>query len=274
MDDAPESEWAPSPGVWVAPDGVRPGWNWVPETGARFAFHRLPIWLRALVHAPMIDRHAYVWAWFRGGFDVAKGGDERAASSLPSDEAYGRVTDPERYQALHDTAFAVLTEFETSYDVERTDGVLDAHATGMRPGPLAVRIVPLGAGAPLTVTFTSLPGVILEAGWAWRSSYPSCGCDACAQDPDELAADLASDLRAIAEGGLTEGRRRNRWFFGLDRFTQSLAHASGERSSWGSVDPSDPNDRIPRGVTDWSAWPPIGDGGFSGGSDRSGAVPG
>ncbi|WP_229075373.1 DUF6226 family protein [Actinoplanes sp. DH11] len=42
------------------------------------------------------------------------------AAGDPPEEAYGRVTDPERFRVLHDTAHRVLDELVERYEVTET----------------------------------------------------------------------------------------------------------------------------------------------------------
>jgi hypothetical protein len=60
----------PSPGGWTAPPGVLPSWNWMPEPGAVPRLDRVPRWVRAWYHTPLVDRFAHSWMWYRGGWDV------------------------------------------------------------------------------------------------------------------------------------------------------------------------------------------------------------
>ncbi len=60
----------PSPGGWTAPPGVLPSWNWMPEPGAVPRLDRVPRWVRAWYHTPLVDRFAHSWMWHHGGWDV------------------------------------------------------------------------------------------------------------------------------------------------------------------------------------------------------------
>lgn len=57
-----------SPGGWEAPDGQRPGWSWLPEGGAVANLRRVPRWVRIWYALPLVDRYAYSWMWFHGGW--------------------------------------------------------------------------------------------------------------------------------------------------------------------------------------------------------------
>jgi hypothetical protein len=60
----------PSPGDWIVPDGMRPGWEWLPEYGACANLRAVPRWVRAWYRTPFIDRYAYEWMWWHGGWSV------------------------------------------------------------------------------------------------------------------------------------------------------------------------------------------------------------
>ena len=66
----------PSPGEWVVPDGQRPGWEWLPEHGASPNLRAMPRWVRVWYRIPFIDRYAYEWMWWRGGWAVLVPGEQ------------------------------------------------------------------------------------------------------------------------------------------------------------------------------------------------------
>jgi len=59
-----------SPGEWVAPPGMRPGWDWLPEYGASPRLRQMPRWVRVWFRVPFVDRFAYEWMWWHGGWSV------------------------------------------------------------------------------------------------------------------------------------------------------------------------------------------------------------
>jgi hypothetical protein len=65
----------PSPGEWVAPAGQRPGWQWLPEHGARPNLRAVPRWVRVWYRTPFLDRYAYEWMWWHGGWNVLVPGE-------------------------------------------------------------------------------------------------------------------------------------------------------------------------------------------------------
>jgi hypothetical protein len=114
-----------------------------------------------------------------------------------------RVTDAGRFAVLHVAAQALLDDLNQRYAVERreTKELLSAE------GSLAptVRLVPrTPAAAPLSITFTDFPSVILRLGRWYQQSLPYCGCDACDEEPAELVAELRVQAAALVEGGLWE----------------------------------------------------------------------
>jgi len=127
----------------------------------------------------------------------------------PPEEAYGRVTNPERYEAVQAAAASLIRELVASFDVEVLRG-LDADPVFVQrwsnivPGSV-VRLVPRARNAAaVTFAFTTLPGVILRIG-QWRiATYPRCGCDACDEHPDEVIEQLRNDIDAVTAGGLAE----------------------------------------------------------------------
>lgn len=125
---------------------------------------------------------------------------------MPEDDAYGRVTDPERYLPLHGVADAIIEQLVNEYDVsvERGGSELDADLASE-----ADRLVRLSAdAATLTIAWTSFPGVIIRVGAGQREGFPRCGCDACDEPVDELIDELRHRLREAAVGA-TGWRRRS-----------------------------------------------------------------
>jgi hypothetical protein len=52
------------------PAGKRPGWSWVPEHGAIARPQSMPVWVRIWSMLPVVDRYAYSWMWWHGGWIV------------------------------------------------------------------------------------------------------------------------------------------------------------------------------------------------------------
>lgn len=179
---------------------------------------------------------------------------DETEEEMPSDEAYGRATNPERYLVLHGAALAEIDRLVTTFDVARIDGVDPGpHTARGWPGSHAVRLTPASGGAPITVTFTSLPGVVVHAGHGFDRAFPRCGCDACDEPPAELVELLSEVFADVASGGLVETRRRRR--FGPDRCTIRLESAdrAGSPQREGAFDPTE-HGAVPVGTTRWPPW--------------------
>lgn len=178
---------------------------------------------------------------------------DEPGATLPPDEAYGRVTNPGRYRALHDAALAEAARLAATYEVVRTDGICPREGEFLSDAPTIV-LAPEGGGAPITITLTSFPGVELRAGHAYELSLPYCGCDACDEPPDELIEHLQETLGDIVSGGLTETRRRRR--FRADERSIRLDHH--DRSGWsertGTIGATKAGDDLPLGTTRWPPW--------------------
>ena len=135
----------------------------------------------------------------------------------PPDEAYSRVTNPERFQPLHAAATELLDRLEREFAVERSE-VHDAddELARIRLAGTPVRLVPHDPqAAPILVAFTDFPGLHLRFG-SWRTEpFPNCGCDACDEMPD------GSDRAYGQNGGISRLRRVPR--------VDTSACAAGER---------------------------------------------
>ena len=80
-----------SPGGWVPPPGIRPGWNWTPEGGAGPRLDRMPRWIRLAYRVPLVDRLAHGWMWPRGGWDVIPPGGVVKSGMVVSDDPPGSI---------------------------------------------------------------------------------------------------------------------------------------------------------------------------------------
>lgn len=119
----------------------------------------------------------------------------------PDDDAYERVTNPQRFLPLHEAADVLVAQLESRYEVDRRDG-----------GPLAyegvirqVELVP-AVGAPLIIRWDNFPAVSVRYGSRHDESYPQCGCDACEEheQPDDLIEDLERKVEAVTAGRFRE----------------------------------------------------------------------
>ena len=124
----------------------------------------------------------------------------------PPEEAYSRVTNPERYQPLHAAATELLDRLEREFAVDRLEGHdADEDWSGVTLARPPIRLVPRDPqAAPITVAFTDFPGLYLKPG-SWRSElFPNCGCDACDEMPDELIEKMIGMVEAVVSGGFRE----------------------------------------------------------------------
>jgi len=150
----------------------------------------------------------------------------RWAGGSPPDDAYSRVSHPERFAPVLTVVDALVDHLETWYDVDvdRRAGVSDARVVHLRPT----------TGAAITITATA-ESVSIEAGALFRDLAPGCTCDACDETAETVADQLEETLLAIAAGGLREvfpvGQQR--WLH-----TRILTADGGRRSSSGDPGPS------------------------------------
>lgn len=84
----------PSPGKWVAPAGQRPGWDWLPEHGAMSHLRVMPRWVRVWYRIPFIDRYAYEWMWWHGGWAVLEPAEPPRPDSGVREPRRPRPADP------------------------------------------------------------------------------------------------------------------------------------------------------------------------------------
>ena len=134
---------------------------------------------------------------------------------MPLDEAYGRVTNPERFRMLHTTALELLAWLETDFNVQREEGYgLDEELEqGLRLEHPSVRLMLADPeAAPLAVAFSDFPGLHLRFGRWWKELLPACGCDACDDSGEELAEKLTRLIEGITAGRFWECHSpRSRW---------------------------------------------------------------
>jgi hypothetical protein len=129
---------------------------------------------------------------------------------------HGALSQPERYRVLHAAAAELVEELVDRYSVERTVGEdLDAQVAQRWPGSRAFRLVPNGPGPTLTLTLTAFPGVVITFGHNGHESFPACGCDLCAEEPEVEVARMRELVGDIVERGFSEvivvGRRVSRY---------------------------------------------------------------
>ena len=142
-----------------------------------------------------------------GWWGYAPGGPDEG----PPDEAYSRVTNPERFRPLHAAMLDIIGRLENDYEVERTEGYgLDEEVERRldleRP---SVRLTPRNPdAAPIGVTFTAFPGLYLRFGRWYTEPFPDCGCDACDESAEVEIGRLAEVIDDVTAGRFREAIRR------------------------------------------------------------------
>jgi hypothetical protein len=129
---------------------------------------------------------------------------ETVDTDQPDHEAYGRVTNPERYLAVVHAAQDKVDDLVKSYQVEPEAGSPSVDFPEWANGAeRVVRLQPKG-GAPLALMFTHFPGVVVRVGDWGIEAFPACGCDACDESPSEAVERLNDFVNAAVEGSYEE----------------------------------------------------------------------
>ncbi len=183
----------------------------------------------------------------------------RWGSEGPTPEAYSRVTDPERFRALHDFAVRLLSRLEATFDVERLEGYgldheLEEKSDLVRP---SVKLLPRSPGtAPIVLVFTVFPGLHVRFG-CWRTeAFPSCGCDACDETADNEAARLSGMVDDVTAGRFREAIGLP--FLGRAWQESEFWSPKGRSSSRSRIDRSRARQMLrasDRSSFEWKAWP-------------------
>lgn len=121
--------------------------------------------------------------------------------------AYSRVSNLQRFKPLHTVADALIEWLQDTFKVSVEQDTVVADDLLHVPDDVvrAVRVVPHDpATAPLTFVLTEFPGVYLHAGLLHDFHFPVCGCDACDDDPTNLASELEWAVRTVVSGGYVE----------------------------------------------------------------------
>ncbi len=180
----------------------------------------------------------------------------------PPEEAYGRVTNPERFAPLHDATLEMIGRLEAGFDVERAEGYgLDKELEGKRGlARPSVRLSPADPeAAPITVVFTDFPGLFVRFGrWA-EEIFPVCGCDACGGTAEEEIERLTEKTHSLTISGLRETVEAPWWpFWGDGSLEAEWRGPSDYGRHWSRID----RDRARqmsggrrRLVLDWKPWP-------------------
>ena len=132
--------------------------------------------------------------------------------ATPPDDAYGRVTDAERFRELHTSADALVDALARRFVVEVGEPTVLGPAQWREHRLLrATRLEPAGGGAPITIGWTDFPGLAVWFGNWTDERYPQCGCDACDEQVDDLRDLLAVHVESVTSGAFTESLERSGW---------------------------------------------------------------
>ena len=156
------------------------------------------------------------------GDPIPYGDSDRWADEAPPD-AYGRVTDEDRFAPLQAEVDALVAYLARTCDVRITHQIEE-------DGERVFTLTP-ARGAPVRIV-SSPTSVLLEAGALFKGWYPSCSCDACNEDAAGAAENLEEALFDIVGGGL-----RERYAIGRRHWAQtSLQTLTGRIGSAGPLD--------------------------------------
>jgi len=122
----------------------------------------------------------------------------------PPEDTYSVTRHPERFAPLLEVASALRAYVEEHLD-------------------------PADASAPLTITERDFPMVEVWAGVSGHERFPVCGCDACDEDVEELAALLEDFVFSVLNGDFQESWERG-------GIAQKWTTRDGERGSWSDSD--------------------------------------
>jgi uncharacterized protein DUF6226 len=179
-------------------------------------------------------------------------------SDVPPLEAYSRVTNAGRFRALQPLALDLLQRLKAEYDVSRSADF--DMLPGMEPFEHAqppVRLTPVGGtAAPIAIAFTTFPSLLVRGGRWLVDSFPSCGCDACAETAEAEGERLQLLLDDVVAGRFREkitipllGRAAQEW---------SLGDGTGiRRGHWSVVSRRSARALVAGGAREvqWHSWP-------------------
>lgn len=134
---------------------------------------------------------------------------ERWHGEQGPDDTYEVISHPERFQAIHDVADALIKHLVENYDVSVSSDLDTSRPDSDRTiGNKPIRIVRLSpiepTAAPLTFVFWSFPSLTLQAGAMADFHYPTCGCDHCDEEAGWNIEELERNVGAVVDGRLRE----------------------------------------------------------------------
>ncbi len=166
----------------------------------------------------------------------------------PHEDAYGRVTNPQRFQEVADAATALIGELVDTFAVERTAGSSAVDFPSWPDGSAeTIRLLP-AMGTPLAILLTDFPGVLIHFGAWGREAFPGCGCDACDEQPPEVIDRMHRLVEAAVEGRYKEA---------LTKRTLSCSFSGpwGGESSEGRLERGEWRRLGELGPHSWPPWP-------------------
>ncbi len=183
---------------------------------------------------------------------------ERWEGDGPPQDAYSRVSHPERFAALHMVADALIDYLARTFDAD-VDSALEHAGDLVRQGistVRAIRVIPRAPdAAPLTFVFTDFPGLAVHAGALHDFIFPACGCDACDETAERCADELERIIHGVTSGGYSE------WLGHNGNAGMRLEFGGGSMGGSGAVG-AIPKDRLEnararlaRLPDGWAPWP-------------------
>ena len=165
----------------------------------------------------------------------------------PDPGSYGRVTNPDRYRVVADAAEALVGRLVGEFHVVRSIGDVATDFPDWRgPERETVRLVSV-QGAPITFLTTSFPGVVIRFGTWGHEPFPSCGCDACDENPVQEIERMVRLVETTVAGGYRE-RMTRRWLW------RSFTGTWGSQESRSRLHRRERRRLGDRGIHDWPPW--------------------
>lgn len=166
----------------------------------------------------------------------------------PDEDAYGRVSNPERFQEVADAAAVLISELVDTFDVETTAGSSAVDFPNWPDGSVeTIRLLP-AVGTPLAILVTDFPGVLVRFGAWGREAFPGCGCDACDEQPREVIERMHRLIEAAVEGKYKEALTKR-------TLSYSFSGTWGEESSEGRLERGEWRRLGELGPHSWPPWP-------------------
>ena len=183
----------------------------------------------------------------------------------PPDDAYSRVSNPDRFAPLQTVAEALIEHLRAAFGVdiaELAESTTTSGTSGTSGTTKVLTVTPQPAdAAPLVFRFTNFPDVEIRAGVRFREAFPSCGCDACDETWDNAADEMERLVLAVTDGKFSERIALP----GAPAATASVEHRIEAPGGWvrsGVTHGAQPDaalrddaarlDRLPRGR--WQPW--------------------